>query len=136
MRQHRRAWISWDGDNYTGYVAELDEAGKEVGKGEDAPVGPDLADLLAWARVKASRIIVRPAWDPGVHYWAGDGSSPRDRYPLLPDSKDWPAVSEEGPPVDGTSLARCTDCSWIAAGPSDEAVRDALRQHSRDAHRA
>jgi hypothetical protein len=38
--------------------------------------GPDMADLddaLHWARTRASRVLVRPRWDPGRHYIADNG---------------------------------------------------------------
>jgi hypothetical protein len=39
----------------------------------DGPDTEDLDDALHWARTRASRVLVRPRWDPDRHYIADDG---------------------------------------------------------------
>ncbi|MDV7357416.1 hypothetical protein R4282_30915 [Rhodococcus oxybenzonivorans] len=42
---------------------------------QNAPQFGHLSDALEWARRRSSRVFVRPAWDPGNTYWAGDDTS-------------------------------------------------------------
>ena len=46
---------------------------------ETSPEFTSLDDALTWARVRAPAVIVRPWWDNGTEYWAGDGQTP-ERY--------------------------------------------------------
>ncbi|MFW2240057.1 hypothetical protein ACVH9Z_41535 [Rhodococcus opacus] len=53
---------------------------RSPGESEDVvyqndPQFDDLSDALEWARRRSSRVFVRPAWDPGTTYWAGDDSA-------------------------------------------------------------
>ncbi|MHA4848684.1 hypothetical protein L1080_003950 [Rhodococcus sp. MSC1_016] len=46
---------------------------------ELSPEFTSLDEALMWARVRAPSVIVRPWWDNGTEYWAGDGPPP-ERY--------------------------------------------------------
>lgn len=50
---------------------------------EERCLEPDLDEVLAWARRRSGRVIVRPAWDPNDSYWAGE-LPPEDDLPPLP----------------------------------------------------
>ena len=41
-----------------------------------SPEFTSLDEALTWARVRAPSVIVRPWWDNGTEYWAGDGPPP------------------------------------------------------------
>jgi len=62
---------------WTGYWERSDGspvAGERVGILEEAPTWPDVADAVAWGRVRTPRVIVI---DPdGVALWAGEGEPP------------------------------------------------------------
>ena len=49
---------------------------------DDAEIA-DLDEALSWARDRSRRVIVRPAWDPGTVYRAGEAPQPED-LPELP----------------------------------------------------
>jgi hypothetical protein len=79
-----RVWIAWwfarrpqdaatHPAHYWCYWEGLDE---DSGLLENGMEFEKLQDALAWARRRADNIIVRPSWDPDVHYWAGQGSPP------------------------------------------------------------
>jgi hypothetical protein len=42
-----------------------------------------LNDVLSWASRRSDQVIVRPAWDDSVHYWAGDPGSWPGNLPKL-----------------------------------------------------
>jgi hypothetical protein len=50
---------------------------------EDGPEFDTLDEALTWARRRSGDIVVRPAWDRGSTYWAGDGPCPGGRFPPL-----------------------------------------------------
>lgn len=89
-----RAWIAWI---YDGYAASLQggtadptiyDEGIGSSKADGTPV--TLGEALEWALARTDWVIVRPRWDPSVHYWAGRGPAPRipeleqeDEIPVL-----------------------------------------------------
>ena len=44
---------------------------------DDAEIA-ELDEALSWARARSRRVAVRPAWDSGTTYWAGDAERPVD----------------------------------------------------------
>ena len=80
-----RAWIAWLPPGWAG--AEWDD-GCYLASHQDTPDDADanletadLQEALDWARARTAWVMVRPAWDPDVHYWAGVGrrsGRPRD----------------------------------------------------------
>jgi hypothetical protein len=87
-------WIAWAVDEGRPWVPDWPTVGRyEVswqGHGDDRDLlekGPDMASLdeaLEWARRRSARVIVRPSWDAGVHYWAGQGAPPADGRGPMP----------------------------------------------------
>ena len=85
-------WIAWwfarrpqDAAVYSPhYMCHWEGPADEPGLLEDGPNFDDLDDALAWARCRADNIIVRPSWDPGEHYWAGQGPAPDGLTTLTP----------------------------------------------------
>ena len=81
-----RAWIAWMD---AGYSASLQGGLADPSIYEPGIDGVTLSAALAWARVRTQWVIVRPEWDPGVHYWAGVGPIPefhelgQDVVPIL-----------------------------------------------------
>lgn len=76
-----RGWISWDDgvtwDERHGsgtYTAAIE--GPEDGPPAATFESHDLAETLAWARARTRWIMVRPSWDQGRYYWAGDSPPP------------------------------------------------------------
>ncbi|WP_024794781.1 hypothetical protein [Tomitella biformata] len=49
---------------------------------ETSPEFATLEEALFWARARAPHVRVRPRWDTGAEYWAGDDPRP-DRFPPL-----------------------------------------------------
>jgi hypothetical protein len=86
-----RGWIAFIHD---GYSASIQGSTADPTIYDDGVDGVTLAEALAWARSRTDWVVVRPQWDPGVHYWAGVGPVPanvelgQDEVPVLP---------EEGP---------------------------------------
>jgi hypothetical protein len=76
-----RVWIAWwfarrPQDAVTHpphYLCHWEGLADDGGLLENGPDLEDLHDALAWARRRSDDIVVRPSWDPGVHYWAGQG---------------------------------------------------------------
>ena len=62
-------WVSWQ-SNDPGY-----------NWCEDGPYFTSLRDALAWARERADAVVVRPAWDEGTYYWAGQGRPTGQGHP-------------------------------------------------------
>ena len=86
-----RAWIAWI---YDGYSASLQGGVADPTIYDPGVDGVSLADALGWARARTQWVIVRPRWDPGVHYWAGVGPLPelhelgQDIVPVLPEDAE------------------------------------------------
>jgi len=82
-----RAWIAWINDDYH---VSLQGGLADPAIYDDGLEGVTLPEALAWARERTQWVIVRPRWDPGVHYWAGVGPVPdqhelgQDVVPVLP----------------------------------------------------
>jgi hypothetical protein len=85
-----RVWIAWwsarrpqdaavHPPHYLCYWEGLDD---DSGLLENGPNFDDLHDALTWARRRADNIVVRPSWDPDVHYWAVEGPVPDGLKPL------------------------------------------------------
>ncbi len=82
-----RAWIAWLPPEWAGagwengcYLASLQDTPDNTDANLETG---DLQEALDWARTRADWVMVRPAWDPDVHYWAGVGAVPDD-----PDTTD------------------------------------------------
>lgn len=86
-----RAWIAWIDD---GYSASLQGGLADPTIYDPGLDGVTLVQALEWARARTDWIIVRPEWDPGVHYWAGVGPIPefhelgQDVVPILREHED------------------------------------------------
>jgi hypothetical protein len=86
-----RAWIAWIDD---GYSASLQGGLADPTIYDPGIDGVTLVQALEWARARTDWIIVRPEWDPGVHYWAGVGPIPKfhelgqDVVPILREHED------------------------------------------------
>lgn len=78
------------------YGASIQASSADSSIYEEGINTPDLGEALRWVRQRTSWILVRPAWDQGVHYWAGEGAVPGDldtgqpHVPTLP-LPPWPA---------------------------------------------
>ena len=98
-RAKGRAWIAWLPPGWAGvewdkgcYLASLQFTPDDA----DANLQTtDLQEALDWARARTDWVMVRPAWDPDVHYWAGSGTVPDapetsdDQVAILPPAP-WP----------------------------------------------
>lgn len=74
-RSSQRAWVAWNpvDSTYSGYLASLDEDGGEVAQTAHAPAGLSFDQIIEWATEQAAQVFIRPHWDSGTTYWAGDG---------------------------------------------------------------
>lgn len=85
-----RVWIAWwsarrpqdAAVHPPHYLCYWEGLADDSGLLENGPNFDDLHDALTWARRRADNIIVRPSWDPDVHYWAGEGPPPDGLEPL------------------------------------------------------
>jgi len=85
-----RVWIAWwfarrpqdVAANPPHYLCYWEGLADDSGALENGPNFDDLHDALTWARRRADNIVVRPSWDPEVHYWAGQGPPPDGLEPL------------------------------------------------------
>ena len=86
-----RAWVAWIHD---GYSASIQGGTADPTIYDEGIDGVTLAEALAWARSRTDWVVVRPRWDPGVHYWAGVGPVPenhelgQDHVPVLSDEAE------------------------------------------------
>jgi hypothetical protein len=64
------------------YLCYWEGLADDSGLLENGPNFDDLHDALTWARRRSDNIVVRPSWDPDVHYWAGQGPPPDGLKPL------------------------------------------------------
>lgn len=73
-------WVTWlDVEGYPASYTASWQGGPEGGDVElleDVDDVADLATVLAWARARSARVMVRPDWDPDTTYWAGEGPPP------------------------------------------------------------
>jgi hypothetical protein len=112
-------WCYWDSlpDEPARVLAEL-------------PPQRDVAPLIAWARQRASRILVR--MPDQQHYWAGDAPLPDDVVPwedtLLDQGR--PAHEAIGPSKSVRFVCRCDDCGWQQEVESDRAAFAAKSEHA------
>lgn len=83
-------WLDWEEERRRRPDVDYDQPHYMISVQASADVdpdhfdGPDTEDLgvaLDWARAHASRILVRPAWDPSRHYLVGDG--PASEWPVV-----------------------------------------------------
>ena len=81
-RANGRAWITWLPPGWAGagwdngcYGASLQETPDDTDANLETA---DLEEALDWARARTDWVMVRPAWDIHVHYWAGVGGVPHD----------------------------------------------------------
>ena len=85
-----RVWIAWwsarrpqdAAVHPSHYLCYWEGLADDSGLLENGPNFDDLHDALSWARRRADNVIVRPSWDPDVHYWAGEGPPPDGLTPL------------------------------------------------------
>lgn len=131
-KRYGTVWIAWDEirGEYSGHWERAPTG--EPALLEHAPMTADLAEMLAWARSRARRVIVRPPGDPHTHYWAGDGRRPK-AYPDLSDAPagafaatglgDDPHLSEH------LHLGRCDLCEWSGEFKSFDALQRAFDRH-------
>lgn len=103
------------------------------------PATDDLAFALEWARSGAGSVIVRPEWDEGTYYWAGEGP-PSAAWPLLPAPADWPErprepfvietiLDTEGGDVPGY-FGKCRACLFTQAHRDHRAVLRTMEEHA------
>ena len=89
-----RAWIAWIHDGYAaslqGGAADPTIYEQGIGPAQDDGLSAvTLTEALSWALARTEWVIVRPRWDPEVHYWAGHGPVPdipeleQDEIPVL-----------------------------------------------------
>lgn len=64
------------------YVMSWQSAAPDDDLYEDGPEFFALEEALAWADARTDSVIVRPAWDPATHYWAGKGKPLAGLLPL------------------------------------------------------
>ncbi len=81
-----QAWVAWDDGEIDG--ERIWETGYDVSfQGDGSSVEnhrvTSLAEALALSHSRTSWVMVRPEWDQGRYYWAGDGPCPLD-VPTLP----------------------------------------------------
>lgn len=136
FRERRRTWISWNPVDctYSGYLAEVDEDGREVAKIDDAPDGLDFHEIIGWARASAAQVLIRPHWDSGTTYWAGDGD--HRGLPLLdPTRAGEPAdTAPERSVVISGVLGNCAHCDWHGTFDNHADLAAAYGTHAVEAH--
>ena len=103
----------WEADwpTESGYGLSWDGESADPDLPESGPTMTGLAEALAWATRRSDAVIVRPARDPGTHYWAGAGAPPSDPQgrplPVLPPLPEAPPpICAEINPCDAGRLAR------------------------------
>lgn len=135
-RTRHRAWVAWnplDG-TYSGYLALLDEDGKEAAKVDDAPDGLSFDEIVDWATASATQVFVRPHWDSGTTYWAGEGD--HSAHPSLDGSRAGePAerVPQRPFTISGV-IANCGACGWKGNFDNQAVLLGAYTAHAIDAH--
>jgi hypothetical protein len=83
FRHKGTVYLAWDKDRHTywGYW-DLEPDGKPTPL-EPCPESPSEGNVLAWARARTHRVVIRPRTDPDIsYYWTGEGGPP-------PDLSDW-----------------------------------------------
>ena len=136
-RSGQRAWISWNPIDctYSGYLADVDEEGHEVAMIGDAPGDLDFHAIIGWARAVAAQVFIRPHWDSGTTYWAGDGD--HASLPLLDETRAGePAdAAPEMPFVISGLIANCAHCDWHGTFADQDELSAAYSAHAHEAHR-
>ena len=66
------AWI--DNEDESGYYSGYWDGAPDAGFLEQMPETPSIDVAVAWGRVRADRVVVRPSWDPAQYYSAGEQS--------------------------------------------------------------
>jgi hypothetical protein len=96
-RANGRAWIAWLPPGWAAarwdngcYWASLQDTADDTDANLETV---DLQEALDWARARTEWVMVRPAWDTKVHYWAGVGAIPDD-----PETTDDQVVMLPTPP--------------------------------------
>ena len=137
-RSLRRAWVAWNpvDSNYSGYVASLDEDGGEVAQVADAPDGLSFDQIIEWATEQAAKVFIRPHWDSGTTYWAGDGD--HTAHPILDRSRAGEAADRvgEGETVIAGVIANCAHCAWRGTFANQAELIGAYAAHAHEAHGA
>lgn len=128
--------MAWDplDSTYSGYLAALDEDDGEVAKVADAPDGLSFEHVIRWATDSAAQVFIRPHWDSGTTYWAGDGE--HTAHPILDRSRATePAerVSERPFTISGV-IANCADCDWKGTFDNQAALFAGYTAHAIEAH--
>lgn len=132
-RSRHRAWVAWDplDRSYSGYIEALDED-RQVAI---APEGLDFDAIVHWATEAAASVFVRPHWDSGTTYWAGDDGD-HTAHPLLDRTRAGePAerVAERPFTISGV-IANCVDCDWKGTFDNQAALLDGYTAHAIEAH--
>lgn len=135
-RARQRAWVAWNPLDraYSGYVASLTHDGNEVGKLAEAPDGLGFEEILGWARETAAEVFVRPHWDSGTTYWAGDGD--HVAHPVLDrDRAGEPAEVVGDAPISTSGvIANCADCDWHGTFANRAELVGAYAAHAHEHH--
>jgi hypothetical protein len=119
---------------YGGYLASLDDHGDEVSKVDDVPEGLSFDEVVDWATERAAQVFLRPHWDSGTTYWAGDGGF--HSYPVLDRSRRTEAADRvDDRPTGITGLiANCAHCDWCGTFEDEPTLVAAYAAHARDVH--
>lgn len=96
----------------SGGLLRVAEDGGEVAQVADAPAGLSFDQIIGWATEQAAKVFIRPHWDSGTTYWAGDGD--HIAHPTLDRSRVVEAADRvgEGETVIAGVIANCAHCAW------------------------
>jgi hypothetical protein len=137
VRSRQQAWVAWNplDRTYSGYVASLDEHGREAAQVDYAPEGLDFDEVMRWATEAASSVFVRPHWDSGTTYWAGDDGD-HSAHPHLDRTRAGEPADEvvERPISISGVIANCADCDWKGTFTNQAELLSAYAAHARDRH--
>lgn len=136
-RARGRCWLSWDDptQRYTGYLAEPDEAGREVRFVEDAPKLRSVYAALGWANENAASTFIRPHWNTGTTYHTGDRDRPNHPRLDLERAGEPPSRPQSSSPREVSGVVgNCVHCDWTGTFPTGDDLRAAYAQHVAASH--
>ncbi len=77
-------WLFWHSSDktYQGYWDAIPDGPGAVLEQFFGSV--DIETAVSWGRSRSDRVFIRPQWDDGTYYWAGNGPKP-EKYDQIHD---------------------------------------------------